>query len=149
MSAKNPGAPLKRGTRKQHTTSRLERDDRTWIKAKAKAAGITPPDMIHALCEAARLPGSDAERIAALSAQLVFMENQMQNLAQGFGKCQVRLRDAQEKNFLLAQRLRAQHGAFTSLPESVQKLLPDMFLSKNRRVYQEAVVPDEERVVVL
>lgn len=148
MSSRSGGAPRRRGTVKKHTTQRLELADKTWLEGQAKAAGISVPDAIHGLCEAARQPGSDAEKLAAMAARVVFLENQLYTKTLDGRKLLLALQAAQEKNFQLAQRLRAQHGAFAALSPEVQRSLPERFLAKNREVFQQNAVKEEDRVVV-
>lgn len=149
MTRSKAGAKKKRGTEKVHTTQRLEVGDKDLIKAKADAACISPPDFIHALCETIRVPGSDAEKMAALSASAVFFQNEASVLARELHRTRLALQGAQEKNFYIAQRARAMQGAFTSLPASVLSKLPERFLSKNKAIIQAHSIPEGERVVVV
>lgn len=148
MTASKGGAPRKRGTAKEHTTQRLEHADKAWLRAQAKLHRISAPDVIHGLVEAAKLPGSEAEKNAHLTSELVFFQNELARIAKSAGRDKAAARDAHEKNFLLSQRLRACIAAFASLPADIQRRLPDRLLATSRRVLSENEVPEDQRVVV-
>lgn len=148
MTASKGGSPRKRGTLKQHTTMRLEVQDRAWFEDQARLLNISPPDVVHGLVAAAKVPGSDAEKIAHLTGQVVFFENELARVARHAHAMQIAARDAHEKNFVLSQRLRAHIRAILALPAEIQRRMQEGLVSKSRRALNEAEVPEDQRVVV-
>lgn len=148
MAPSKGGAPRKRGTAKVHTTQRLEVGDKKLLEAYAKAASISTPDMIHALCEGMRLSGSDAAKVATLNAEVVRLTNLVEDLRRAAASFRQKAIDAHEKNFYLSQRVRALTSAFNSLPAAALRHLPERMLEKTAALLQAHAVSPEERAVL-
>jgi hypothetical protein len=143
------GRPRKRGTQKVHTSQRIEVADKQWLDAQASALGISTPDLIHSVVQASRIIGTDAHRVVVLSAQVVQLENVQETLRRIAGSFRSKASDAHEKNYQLAQKLRAYIAAVQALPPAIRDSLPDRLLAVGKRVLAENTVPDDQRVVAL